>query len=70
METYWKHDCSLGAGGYPQFNTGTEQREEEMKKREGVEEMKGECWKENKKKIKIKSGEKLGVTGVDVTTRI
>lgn len=32
--------------------------------------MKGEGWKENKKKIKTKSGEKEGVTGVKLATRI
>ncbi len=55
----------MRAGGYPQLSTGKGEERRRNERRVREEEMKGEGWKENKKKIKIKSREKVGVIGVN-----
>lgn len=51
METYWKHDCSFEASGYPEFKTRKDRRNIRRNQRRG-EEMKEEVWKEKKEENK------------------
>lgn len=54
METYWKHDCSLEASGYPEFKTRKDRRNIRRNQRRGRGNERRSVEREKKKKTKMK----------------